>query len=102
MKTPHASSGILEINYKSPPCLTWISPNKLKNCLVTKTEYLPYFIVKFKIKCLSASWLSIAFSDSYFQVSLMNVKERKMVHFTPCMIWYIHLNVLGYGVQHIR
>ena len=31
MKTPHASSGILEMNYKSPPCLTNITPNKLKN-----------------------------------------------------------------------
>ena len=30
-ETPHASSGILEIKYKSPPCLTLISPNKLKN-----------------------------------------------------------------------
>ena len=66
MKTPHATSGILEINYKSPPCLTSISPNKLKNnpCLITKTEYLRYFIVKFKIKCLPASRLSIAFSDT--------------------------------------
>ena len=59
VKTPHASHGILEINYKSPPCLIWISPNKLKtNPLpITMTEYLPYFIVKFKIKCLPASWL---------------------------------------------
>ena len=30
MKTHHASSGILDINYKSPPCLTYILPNKLK------------------------------------------------------------------------
>ena len=28
------------------------------------TEDLPYFIVKFKIKCLPASWLSIAFSGT--------------------------------------
>ena len=28
------------------------------------TEDLPYFIAKFKIKCLPASWLSIAFSDT--------------------------------------
>ena len=26
MKTPHASSGTLKIEYKSPPCLTLISP----------------------------------------------------------------------------
>lgn len=38
MKTPYVSSGILEIYYKSPPCL--------------------------KIKCLPASRLSIAFADT--------------------------------------
>ena len=69
MKTPHAShwNGILEVNYKSPPGLIWISPNKLRNnpLPITMTEYLPYFIAKFKIKCLPASWLSIAFSDTH-------------------------------------
>ena len=30
MKIPHTSSRILEINYKSPPCLTEISQNELK------------------------------------------------------------------------
>ena len=35
---------------------------KITPYLVTKTEYLPYFIAKFKIKCLLASRLSIAFS----------------------------------------
>ena len=66
MKTPRVSHGILEINYKSPPCLIWISPNKLRNnpLPITMTEHLPYFIVKFKIKCLPASRLSIAFSDT--------------------------------------
>ena len=49
---PHLES------YKSPPCLTWISQNKLKN------NSLPHhqdwvFIVKFKIKFLPALWLSI-------------------------------------------
>ena len=55
MKTPHASSGILEINYKSPLCLTEISPNKLKNDprLITKAENLPCLIVEFKIKCFA-------------------------------------------------
>ena len=38
---------------------------KTNPCLITKTEYnLPYFIFKFKIKCLPNSWLSIAFSDT--------------------------------------
>ena len=66
MKTPHASHGILETNYKSPPCLIYISPNILwKNPLpITMTEELPYFVVKFKIKCPPLSWLSIAFSDT--------------------------------------
>ena len=54
MKPPHTSPGIMEINFKRPPCLIWISPNK----------YLPYIMVKFKIKCLPVSWLSIAFSDT--------------------------------------
>ena len=30
-QTPHASPGILAMNYKTPPCLIWILPNKLKN-----------------------------------------------------------------------
>ena len=66
MKTPHTSHGILELNYKSPPCLIWILSIKLLNnpLPITMTEYLPYFIVKFKIKCLPASWLRIAFSDT--------------------------------------
>ena len=33
-------------------------------CLITNTEYLPYFNVKFTTKCLTALWLSIAFSDT--------------------------------------
>ena len=82
MKTPHATSGILEINFKSPPCPTSISQNKLKNnsCLITKTEYLPYFIVKFKIKCLPTSWLSIAFSDTdiIVQFCLPYKKNREL------------------------
>ena len=66
MKTPHALSGILEINYKSPPCLTKISPNKPTNnpLPINMTDYLLCFIVKLKIKCLPASWLSVAFSDT--------------------------------------
>ena len=50
----------------SPPCPIWISPNILRNnpLPITMTEHLLYFIAKFKIMCLSASWLSIAFSDT--------------------------------------
>ena len=33
IKTSHASNGILELNNKSPPCLTWISPNNNYNKL---------------------------------------------------------------------
>ena len=59
MKNPHASFGILEINYKSSPCLIWISPKKTEKnpCLITKTEYLPYYVVKLMMKCLPASSL---------------------------------------------
>ena len=32
------------------------------------TKYLPYFIVKFIMKCLPASWLSIAFSDTHLML----------------------------------
>ena len=66
MKNLHTSHGILEINYKSPPCLIWIPPNILRNnpLPMTMTEGLKYFIVQFKIKCLHASWLSIASSDT--------------------------------------
>ena len=37
IKTPCASHGIPTGNYKSPPCLIWISPNELKAvpCLIT-------------------------------------------------------------------
>ena len=54
------------LNYKSSPFLIWISPNKLKNnpLPVTMTGDLPFFVVKFKIECLPALWLSIAFSDT--------------------------------------
>ena len=64
MKTPHVSHLILGINYKSCPCLICLSPNNLRNSPlpITMFEYIPYFIVKFKIKCPPASWLSIAFS----------------------------------------
>ena len=31
MKAPHASPGLLAIDYKRPLCLIWITPNKLKN-----------------------------------------------------------------------
>ena len=59
MKTPLASHGILEINYRSPPCHIWIPPNKLINnhLPIPMTEYFPYFIVKYKIECLPASVL---------------------------------------------
>ena len=47
-----ASHRFHQINWKPTPCL------------ITETEYLPCFIVKFKIKCVPASWLIIAFSDT--------------------------------------
>ena len=49
---------------------------------MTKTEYLPYLIVKFKIKCLPASWLSIAFSDTdlMLQFRLPNVALTHQSH----------------------
>ena len=37
---------------------------------ITITEYLTCFTVKFKIKCLPASWLSIAFSDTDLMLQL--------------------------------
>ena len=58
MKTPHASfqhpasHRFHQINWKPTPCL------------ITKTEYLPCFIVKSEIKCVPTSWLIIAFSDT--------------------------------------
>ena len=33
-------------------------------CFITKTEYLPYCVAKLMMKCLPASKLSIAFSDT--------------------------------------
>ena len=53
--------------------LCYYASSKLRNnrilqlptlCLITKTEYLPYFIVEFKMKCLPAPWLSIDFPDT--------------------------------------
>ena len=40
------------------------------------TDDLPYFIVKFKIKCLTASWLSLAFTntDLMLQFCLPDIK----------------------------
>ena len=47
------------------------------------TEDLPYFIVKFRIKCLRATRLSIASSDTdlmlQFCLSYTNV-NRKLLH----------------------
>ena len=44
----------------------WISPNKLRSTPlpIIMTENLPYLIVKIKIRCLPASWLSIVFTDT--------------------------------------
>ena len=49
---------------------TWNT--RVHHHLITKTEYFPYFIVKFIIKCLPASWLSIASPDTdvMFQLRL--------------------------------
>ena len=60
IKAPNASPGILAINYKTPPCLIW----KTVPCLIASTEYLLYFIEKFKIKWLPASCLIKVFSDT--------------------------------------
>ena len=37
---------------------------------ITMTEDLPYFIVKFKMKCLPATWFSITFSDTDLMLQL--------------------------------
>ena len=64
MNTPHTSHGILEINYKSLPCVIWITTNKPRNNPVYHHDWVfPSFVVSFKIKCLHASWLSIAIFD---------------------------------------
>ena len=54
VKTPHhhASPETWAINYKTPPYLVWITPNKLKNN--PRIEHLHYFIIKFKIQFLPA------------------------------------------------
>ena len=43
---------------------------KTTHRIITKTEYLPYFIVKFKIKWSPASWLIIAFSGTGLPVMI--------------------------------
>ena len=46
------------------------------------TEYLPYFNVKFKIKNLPASWLSIAFFDTDLMLQvLLALQNRKFTSF---------------------
>ena len=70
MKTPHASSEIMEINYKSPPfqhpALHEFHKIICKTipCLITKTEVFTLFSFKIWNKMPSAPWLSIAFSDT--------------------------------------
>ena len=103
MKTPHASHGILEIYFKSPPCPIWISPNKLRNNPLpnTMTEYLPYFIVKSKIKCFPASWLSIAFSDTdlMLQFCLCSTKSNWKLN-SLCLFLLVsqfdHISIIRY------
>ena len=43
--------------------MKWKPPHASSGIFITKAEHLPYFIINFKIKCLPASRLSIAFSD---------------------------------------
>ena len=64
-----ASHNLHQINWKTTPCL------------ITKTEYLPYFIVNLRIKCLPALWLSIAFSDTdlMFQFCLPHTFNLKKI-----------------------
>ena len=70
MKTPHASSEILEINYKSPPfqhpALHEFHKIICKTipCLITKTEVFTLFYFEIWNKMPPAPWLSIAFSDT--------------------------------------
>ena len=54
MEIPPASHGFVAMNYKTSPCLMWITLNELKNnpCLNVKFELLPSFIMKGKIKYL--------------------------------------------------
>ena len=91
MKCPHVSSGIFEINYKSLPRLILISPNKLlkKTCHTTKTEYLPYFVVKLKIKCLPVLWLSIAYTDTVLMLQFC----LPYVHVHLGFEWYCRVEV---------
>ena len=48
-----------QINWKSTPCPT------------TKTQYLPLFIVKWKLKCHHASWLSLTQIECFSFACLM-------------------------------
>ena len=87
MKTPHASSGILEITINHLPASNEFHQKNWKTtpCLITKTVYLPYYIVKFKIKCLPASLLSIPFSDTdlMFQFCLPKVQYSCEIRNSP-------------------
>ena len=53
-------------------------------CFITKTEYLPYCVAKLMMKCLPASKLSIAFSDTdqMLQVCLPNYYFLKWASFS--------------------
>ena len=68
LKTPHASSGNWKQILSHLPASHKFHQIKWKTspCPITKAEYLPYFILKFNVKCLHASGLStgIAFSDT--------------------------------------
>ena len=57
---PHASLGILgQIIKRLPASYGFQQMSWKKPCLLTKTEYLTYFIVKIKIIFFSSSWLSL-------------------------------------------
>ena len=67
MKAHHASHGICGYKLKITDLPhKWISLNRLESnpCLSPWFQYLRYFIIKFKITCLPASWLSFTFSDA--------------------------------------
>ena len=77
MKTPHALSGILKINYESPvPSAShkFHQINRKNNPLphhLSITEFMLYLMETVKTRYILASWDSIAFSDTYLNASVL-------------------------------
>ena len=80
-----------KINWKSTPCL------------IDNTEYLPQFIVKYKITCLPASWLSIALSDTDLMFQFRSPEDcktiEKSVKYTGMALFERHLCNLISGID---